>query len=890
MSQKTRFYSKVNKHSIINKSDYLGYKGGLVEQIQASLIVRPVFTIINILVILITIGLFFSGFSFGALNLILALYVLRFASLNDTENTEFIAKASPVLEMLWPKKWKADFGDMFIGIEERTGRQLWKDSSDFLYHSYIIGASGSGKTVFLNSVFFLNYLCMGSGIFFLDFKGTTDLALQYLSTLQRFGRANCFKLLNFGNAQPIGSVKKNSHSNSSFQQNDPYPSFMFLDPFISPEGGGGETKYFVDNAIQHLMAVLQALHDMQKKRYFRITPSLIAKYAKLNEFLGLYHDDRVSDIVKNVYLVEIYDQFNLNYKEVNGEQGDDHVRMYGLFTGQYLPSLRFFGDNFGQIYESMVSEFDVISLVNNRQVGVASVPTASKGQSHIESLSMALLNQLRVALGHNLGGDFHGSRIDVANVTRKSDDVPYLFAADEYFVGLKSEGLGIQAAQGRGAGLALAAASQDTTALDHTNEREHGQILGSTQNKYLMCLKDVKNTMDLVEKLIPEEDVIKRSTSDSEWNNYTVNSKSTVETIKVERPQDLTDNILYPQGTMLAIGPGHACKIRCFYYDSEEFLMNRFRLSCSLPSVPPNETTLKREIELRDLSLLLEKATEVAHQSMRSRMSGESAKDVKALAFGLAGESWPFIITNAVDYIKPNTFSSNQPSENIENIFDAKMLAVHRLTDSASATIIKLFESGLTSDNQSSNHQDQLDIPNEKLEANISDADEFDGHFESTAEDSDGHFESTAEDSDGQLEIKTDSSNIDLLATIPESISQISQESSNTIKDSLDNDQTATFNSSVNKQDATFVNSLNQRVKLASEAATALASKKDLFIDAEIQLSHEAYQTAALKYGSNVDVWNNSKRDRGTDYELDEFIDELKLDKEELYDLVESVL
>lgn len=892
MSQKTRFYSNVNRNSIINKADYLGYKGGVIEQFAAAIIVRPVFSLVYLLTITASLILFLFGFALIACLLLIFVSAFRFQSIRDTENIDFIDKASPILEMIWPKKWKAKYGDMFIGTEERTGKQLWKSSSDFLYHSYIIGASGSGKTVFLNSVFFMNYLCMGSGIFFMDFKGTTELPLQYLSSLHRFGRANCFKLLNFGNPKEMGSVIKNSHSTSSFLQNDPYPSYMFLDPFIAPEGGGGDNKYFVDNAVQHLKAVLQALHDMQKKRYFRITPSLIAKYAKLNDFLGLYHDDRISKNVKEMYLVEIYEQFNLNYKEKKGKQTEEAVRMYTIFLGTYMPSLRFFGDNFGQIYESMVSEFDVVSLVNNRQVGVASLATASKGQSDVSSLAMAILNQLRVALGANLGGDFHGNRIDVANVARTADDVPFLFAADEYFIGLKAEGtLGLQAAQGRGAGLALAAASQDTTALDQTNELEHAQVLGSTQNKYLMCLKDAKNTMDLVERLIPEEDVIKRSTTDSEWNNYTVNSKTSVETIKVEKATDLVDNEIYPPGTMLAIGPGHACKIRCFYYKADEFLLNSFRLSCSLPSVPPNQTVLKKEISLRDMSLKIGDSISQAQEVLSSQLVGENADDVKALAFGLAGDSWPFIVTGSIDYKKVSEEQDLGDDNSSNDDVDVGQLANVRLSRSSVDMFSAFLEANAPmAGSSTSNDESEPELVEDgssseevSVEFNTTqETDDFDSYDMDQEQESGSAIES--QESEGEVKIDQETTT----HSQNDSVSDIHSDSDTSASPSSYSEQPPHQNAS--KTDSERLSDLDKKLsqldQRADDAATVIADKAHLFIDAEIQINQEAYKATASKFGSSADVWSATMI---SGYDVEAVLEEMKFDQNELSDLVDSV-
>lgn len=603
-------FTDISEDSIVVKEDYLATRGSILNEIVIAVVQRDVFIMVILVFLVAQIFLFYTGMSLLGIATFILFMILRSVSLNKIRNIYFIDKASPLIKKIWPKRWldskeafflwrflyktpRAIVGDMLVGYEVTTNRQLWKSSSDFLYHSYILGASGSGKSVFLMSVFVVNYLAMSSGVWFLDFKGTVLLIGEFLSTAFRFGRINCVRVTNFLNAQKRGSVQKNSNTTTMMLTNDPHATYTFLSPFFSTEGGGGDNRYFQDNAIKALQTILAVLHHLQEKRYLIITPKIIRQYAVLDNFLALYHDPRISDEIKKVFLVPTYEAFTLKYKKPNAKQLEDPVRMYGIYVNTFDSPLQMITNEFGQIFEANVNEFDVCNMVKQRQLGLSILPTSEKTQSETEALATALISQIRLAVGGGLGGALHGSRVKNMNVARTSDEIPFSILADEYWVGLVATGgIGTLMSQGRGAGLAGAAASQDVVALDEMNKKEHGQVYGSTMTKYILCMKDAIESLRYIDALIPSVEVYKKGVSKDWHSNKMDNTLTEIKEIKAYDALKLTDNDQFPQGTLLAFGPGHITKIKCFFYDQTEFMLENYRLVTQLPALLANEKML----------------------------------------------------------------------------------------------------------------------------------------------------------------------------------------------------------------------------------------------------------------------------------------------------------
>lgn len=865
----------VDEDQIVSRSDYMAYKGSIFEQIVRLVLSRSAFIMLTIFVYTTVALMFYMTLAFGALIVIIGFEMLRFKSIKRKSNSRFIARASPLIKKIAPKKWSELTGDMLVGFEEGTNRQLWKSSSDFLYHSYVIGSSGSGKSVFLISVFMVNYLAIASGILFLDFKGTVELMGQALSTAYRVGRATCFKALNYTNPQPKGSVLKNSNNVAPAVGNDEYASYKFFSPFFTTEGGAsGDSKYFEENSIKLFQTLLTCLHYLQKHNYLRITPSVIRKYAGQKAFLDLYWDPRLPNYIKEEVLAPTYIAFKLEYETKNAKQIEDNERMFGLYSNGFDSALKFFIDNYPQIFESLVPEFDVINIVNNRQIGFLILPTADKDETDTRKLATIGINLVRGAIASGLGNDFHGGKDDVMAVARTADDSPFCIVIDEAFVGMESSnGVGLLFSQGRGCGLAGVLSSQDVSALDESNRKENRQAQGSSKNKFLLCLKDTLDSLQYVESCIPTIDELEKAPAEESHTNRFDNRKVRVErNVKAYKPELIADDALFDKGEMLAIGAMphktlggmHCSKVRCFFYDQTKFIIENLRLTNQLPTIPSNELVIKENLNLIKLSDGLSTAVESAKAQFIKNV--KSKPESNALFFSMSGSGWGFYrddeLINKNDSDSEIHGFNEEAQDEVLNFMNEVFpeSAMHRFTKGVSDTVASNMDFFET-DSQSESSLGELGEETPSSQDNPVDSpsgDAGDSYVTETRYDDSPHTTHNNHEQASELAHN--------FAT-----SEAAQETSSPV--SADDNTGGSFNKKM----------LADLTSNSSETVAKFKMRPDLYADREVIAGKKAYEDLALEL--NVDSSSTSMMSV-IDHQFDGFINELSLNSND----VESVI
>ena len=91
---------------------------------------------------------------------------------------------------------KKDAGIMFFGTERNGGREAWFSDSDLRTHVVVFGTTGSGKTMFLLSVFY-QALLTGSGCIYVDGKADNSVWWMAYALARRLGREDDILVINY---------------------------------------------------------------------------------------------------------------------------------------------------------------------------------------------------------------------------------------------------------------------------------------------------------------------------------------------------------------------------------------------------------------------------------------------------------------------------------------------------------------------------------------------------------------------------------------------------------------------------------------------------------------------------------------------------------------------
>jgi hypothetical protein len=624
MAKNGEFISGFQDNQIIDEKEMYGYRGSIAERFLFEIVKRKYLYMFYTVFTLFIIALAYQGQGYICIYLTLFLLLYLLSSSSAKVNKRVPARLPPAMRK-YLKKWcltskskskhesnvNEQIGDFYVGNCVDTGLQIWKSASDFLTHTFILAGSGSGKTELIKSVYLCNMLAMSSGVFMMDFKGTVRLLGDFFNLALRFGRIDDFYVCNYNAAQKKGSPIRNSNTQNPFLSDTSYNSFAALDAFLDSAGSKSNDPFFKDNGLKILRTILPALHDLQSKNLMRITPKLIRKFVSLEEFVKLYHDPRVSDVVKEDQLIPAYKAMNLKYEGKVNEQTDENMRLYSNFINNFDPQLQFLTDEFPQIHEAPMSEFDPIDIVSNRRIAVSIIPTAAKSDGDVKNIAQSQVTLAKTTLGVGLGNNFHGSADRVMYTARTSADVPTVMIFDEFFVGLRASGIGTLFAQMRSTGTCGVAATQDIVAIEETNKLEAGQIGGSSANKFLMLMKESERSVSMIDPWIKKIKVPTKKITEQYQLNALTDRNAEIQEVPAFPVTRLFSEEYFPPGRFYFIGKKHQVYGQSFYYEPETFVANNYRPNVRMPCISVNE------FEVDDLLTKLE-LTSIIHEHYKA--------------------------------------------------------------------------------------------------------------------------------------------------------------------------------------------------------------------------------------------------------------------------------
>jgi hypothetical protein len=102
-------------------------------------------------------------------------------------------------------------GHVMIGVERKTGKQVWLSNRKVTQHLLLPGTTGSGKSAMILGLI-SNAVSQGSGVFEIDAKGDLKFMHQIIALARMFGRDADVRILNFLNSDPFISESFNSNT------------------------------------------------------------------------------------------------------------------------------------------------------------------------------------------------------------------------------------------------------------------------------------------------------------------------------------------------------------------------------------------------------------------------------------------------------------------------------------------------------------------------------------------------------------------------------------------------------------------------------------------------------------------------------------------------------
>jgi intracellular multiplication protein IcmO len=403
-------------------------------------------------------------------------------------------------------------GWFYVGRDAKTGEELYLTGEDLLAHTLVFGTTGAGKTEFLTG-WGANSLSIGSGLVYIDAKGTSALHAQIYMLARMMGRDDDYLVLNFatgGKQVKKTSPVRKSNTLNPLSTGTPEALFSLLSAFV-PDSNG-ENAIFAQKALGFMSSILYPLVYLRDQNAIRLSVRAIREHMSLAQVMMLagypknnpvYGEIIPEEVQKPVKLYLSSSVAGFNPKKEAHEQEADTMRYHDFSQNYYSMPLSFMSDTYGFVYDCREGEVDFEDVIYRRRVLTVLLPSVEKSPSELKQLGGLILTGIKNVLSLGIGDKFEGQSHDMLLKLPVRTDKPTLCIVDEigYII---VEGFAVTAAQARGLGTAFVYAGQDYAGLKRGSEIEAEQITANTRSKFVMSLEDVQQTWTIVKELAGE--------------------------------------------------------------------------------------------------------------------------------------------------------------------------------------------------------------------------------------------------------------------------------------------------------------------------------------------------------------------------------------------------
>lgn len=444
------------------------------------------------------------------------------------------------------QKFSKARGIFMMGHEIDTHQEIHFSGNDMLTHMLLFGTTGSGKTESLLSLSW-NSLSMGSGLIFIDPKGTNKLSLQVWSMARYLGRDDDFLIINYSTGNrtlaPDSPDRVSNTSNPFSHGTADFLSDIMNSLIPSSEG---ENAVFSERALSLMKTLMMGLVEMRDQGNLNLSVRTIREWMTIEKCMEIMNDESLTDTTRESMRAYLNSVAGFNPQKKSHEQGEDTLKQFGYAQAYFTRALSSLTDTYGHVYGSVMGEVDYRDVVFNRRILVALMPSMEKAPPELKALGKVVLAAIRSAMAMGLGNEFEGDNDSMIESLPSGSNVPNLVIADEYGY-VATEGFAVAAAQARGLGFSCIFAGQDYAGFKRGDEKEAEQILANTKVKIIMALEDTAATWDVIKTLSGEVDVTKSEGLEVRPNDqvgtYRDNARAKTEKMSRVDLQDLRQQI-----------------------------------------------------------------------------------------------------------------------------------------------------------------------------------------------------------------------------------------------------------------------------------------------------------------------------------------------------------
>lgn len=427
---------------------------------------------------------------------------------------------------------KAASANIYAGMDEETGEQVWMSSNDVNKHALMIGTTGSGKTEnIMGQAFCL--LALGSGVLLVDGKASVNTFDSLYKISRLLGRDEDLFVTDYltGGRDIQGPQKhRRSHGYNPLGFGG---SAQMSETMVSLMDTGEGADMWAGRAISFMEAIMPPLAYLAERGHILLNPSLLADYFLLTNlenlaWFGVFEDlhgrfvdlkkDHPEDwtsLAKRMVALRRYLENIPSYALSKPERPVKHSRMddaiyadlekqygvrteaenpndqsrqkveeqHGYITMQLVRAVVNLSFNYGYIYNNELSEISFEDVVLNRRSLVVLLPSLEKSPENLEQLGKLTILSLKSALGSLLNTESEGTKREIMDASPSNSKIPFGAVLDEvgYYI---VKGLSVIPAQARSLGVAVYFGTQDISSLMKGSEAEGKAILDNTAVKW----------------------------------------------------------------------------------------------------------------------------------------------------------------------------------------------------------------------------------------------------------------------------------------------------------------------------------------------------------------------------------------------------------------------
>lgn len=346
-----------------------------------------------------------------------------------------------------------------------------------------------------------NSISMGSGLIFIDPKGTSKLGLQVYTLARLCGREDDFLEINFSTGnKDVDGVSASRMSNTA----NPF-AFGTADSLAEQlvsliPTSEGENAIFSERAISLIYNLMRPLVDLRNKKLLELSISSIRDHLTLKACMDLVENPNISDNSRKAMQAYLGSVAGYQEGKAYEQQSEDTHKQFGYAQAYFTRAMSSLIDTYGHVYGATFGEVSYPDVVFNRRILVILLPAMEKPPSEIKNLGKIILSAIRGAMSLGLGDKFEGTKEEMLDSLPTASNVPNLVIADEYGY-VATEGFSVTAAQARGLGFSCVFAGQDYAGFKRGSETEAEQILANTKVKIIMALEDAQATLEVVKAI-----------------------------------------------------------------------------------------------------------------------------------------------------------------------------------------------------------------------------------------------------------------------------------------------------------------------------------------------------------------------------------------------------